>query len=75
MDAGIAKCGRLEQYFKRYRECGARPPQAAVDKIRQAGTLTERAAAHRCDDGGDGGASAAWAGRLGHAPTARHRVC
>eukprot|EP00946_MAST-07B_sp_MAST-7B-sp1_P003796 g3796.t1 len=45
ISAGIAKCGRLEQYFKQYRDSGARPPQNVVDKIRQAGSLEARTAA------------------------------
>ena len=45
INAGIAKCGRLYQYFKQYRDGGARPPQEMVENIRQAGTLEARAAA------------------------------
>ena len=45
INAGIAKCGRLEQYFKQYRDGGARPPQEVVDGIRRAGSPEAREAA------------------------------
>ena len=45
VEAGVCKCGRLEQYFKAYRDNGFRPPQDLVNAIRRAGTHEQRLAA------------------------------